>query len=44
MIQANNIEVKHKYTATKNKLLSDLRNAEIVYFSNELELNKSDIS
>ena len=28
----------------KNKLLSDLRNAEIEYFSNELELNKSAIS
>ena len=28
----------------KNKLLSDLRNDEIEYFSNELELNKSDIS
>ena len=43
-IKTNNIEVKNKYTTTKNKLLSDLRNAEIEYFSNELELNKSDIS
>ena len=43
-IKTNNIEEKNKYTTTKNKLLSDLRNAEIEYFSNELELNKSDIS
>ena len=34
----------NKYTTTKYKLLSDLRNAGIEYFSNKLELNKSDIS
>ena len=33
----------NKYTTTKYKLLSDLRNAGIEYFSNKLELNKSDI-
>ena len=32
------------YTTRKNKLLSDLKNAEIEYFSIELEMNKSDIS
>ena len=42
-IKTNSIEVKNKYTTTKNKL-SDLRKAEIEYFSYELELNKSDIS
>ena len=43
-IKTNSIEVKNKYTTTKNKLLSELRNAEIEYFGNELELSKSDIS
>ena len=43
-IKTNSIEVKNKYTTRKNKLLSDLKNAEIEYFSIELEMNKSDIS
>ena len=43
-IKTNNIEVKNKYTTSKNKLLYDIWNTEIKYFSNELELNKSDIS
>ena len=37
------INLKNEYTQKRNRLISDLRNMEIEYNSNELELNKSDI-
>ena len=38
-----NINLKNEYKQKRNRLISDLRNMEIEYYSNELELNKSDI-
>ena len=38
-----NINLKNEYKQKWNRLISDLRKMEIEYYSNELELNKSDI-
>ena len=38
-----NINLKNEYKQKRNRHISDLRNMEIEYYSNELELNKSDI-
>ena len=38
-----NLELKNEYKQKRNRLISDLRNTEITYYSNELELHKNDI-
>ena len=42
-LNPENINLKNEYKLKKNCILSDLRNMEIDYYSNELEINKSDI-
>ena len=37
------INLKNEYKLKRNRLISDLRNMEINYYSNELEINKFDI-
>ena len=38
-----NLELKNGYKQKRNRIISDLRNAEITYYSNELDLHKNDI-
>ena len=38
-----NLEMKNEYKAKRNRLISDLRNAEITYYNNELDIHKNDI-
>ena len=38
------LELRNKYKQIRNRLISDLRNAEIAYYSNELDIHKSDIN
>ena len=38
------IELNNRYKKKRNRLISDLRNAEIAYYSNELDIHKSDIN
>ena len=40
---AKNLVLKNEYKQKRNRLISDLRNAEITYYSNELDLHKNDI-
>ena len=42
-LNPENINLKNEYKLKKYFILSDLRNMEIDYYSNELEINKSDI-
>ena len=42
-LKSNNIEVLKSYRDTKRILHSSLRNAEIKYFGDQLELNSNDI-
>ena len=42
-LKSNNIEVLKSYRDTKGILHSSLRNAEIKYFGDQLELNSNDI-
>ena len=37
------INLKNEYKLKRNRLISDLRNIEIDYYSNEIEINKYDI-
>ena len=39
-----NVSLKRQYKSYKNKLTSLLRNAELAYYSDTLEINKSDHS
>ena len=43
-IQKNDIDLNTELKQKRNQLTSDLRNAEILYYSRQLELNKSDIA
>ena len=38
-----NLELKNEYKHKRSRLMSDLRNAEITYYSNELDLHKNDV-
>ena len=38
-----NLELRNECKQKRNRLISDLRNAEITYYSNELDLHKNDI-
>ena len=38
-----NLNLKNEYKQRRNRLISDLRNAEIKYFSNELDIHKNDV-
>ena len=38
----DNIELKRLYKRKRNKLISELRNTEIIYYSNQLEIHKND--
>ena len=42
-LNPENINLKNEYKLKRNCLISDLRNMEINYYSNELEINKYDI-
>ena len=42
-LNPENINLKNEYKLKKNRILSDLRNMEIDYYSNEIEINKYDI-
>ena len=42
-LNPENINLKNEYKLKRNRLISDLRNMEINYSSNELEINKFDI-
>ena len=42
-LNPENINLKNEYKHKRNRLISDLRNMEINYYSNELEINKFDI-
>ena len=42
-LNPENINLKNEYKPKRNRLISDLRNLEINYYSNELEINKFDI-
>ena len=44
VFQLENVSLKRQYRSYKNKLTSLLRNAELTYYSNKLEINKSDHS
>ena len=39
-----NKELNKTYKTSRNEIISELRNTEIKYYSNELELNKNDLS
>ena len=41
---ANNKELNKTYKSCRNEIISELRNTEIKYYSNELELHKNDLS
>ena len=38
----DNIELKRLYKRKRNQLISELRNTEIIYYSNQLEIHKND--
>ena len=38
----NDIELNKHYRRKRNKLISELRNTEIIYYSNQLEIHKND--
>ena len=38
----NNIELNRFYERKRNQLISELRNTEIIYYSNQLEIHKND--
>ena len=40
----NNKELNKTYKTSRNEIISELRNTEIKYYSNELELHKNDLS
>ena len=40
----NNKELNKTYKTCRNEIISELRNTEIKYYSNELELHKNDLS
>ena len=42
-LNPENINLKNEYKLKRNRLISDLRNMEINYYRNELEINKFDI-
>ena len=42
-VKSNNAELLESYKVTKKNLHSSLRNAEIQYYSEQLEINSSDI-
>ena len=42
-LNPENINLKNEYKLKRNRLISDLGNMEINYYSNELEINKFDI-
>ena len=42
-LNPEDINLKNEYKLKRNRLISDLRNIEIDYYSNELEINKYDI-
>ena len=44
VLEPTNVSLKIQYKSYKNKLTSLLRNAEFAYYSNKLEINKSDHS
>ena len=44
VLEPANVSLKIQYKSYKNKLTSLLRNAELAYYSNKLEINKSDHS
>ena len=39
----DNNDLKERYKRKRNRLISDLRNTEIAYYSNQLDINKDDI-
>ena len=41
VFEPENVSLKRQYRSYKNKLTSLLRNAELAYYSNKLEINKS---
>ena len=44
VFEPENVSHKRQYRSYKNKLTSLLRNAELAYYNNKLEINKSDHS
>ena len=38
-----NFNLRNEYKQRRNRLISDLRNAEIKYYSNELDIHKIDV-
>ena len=40
----NNKELNKAYKTSRNEIISELRNTEIKYYSNELELHQNDLS
>ena len=44
ILAPTNIPLREKYKKFRNSITSLLRNAEIAYISNQLEINKTDLS
>ena len=44
MRNPTNKELNKAYKTSRNEIISELRNTEIKYYSNELELHKNDLS
>ena len=42
--KTDNKELNKTYKTCRNEIISELRNTEIKYYSNELELHKNDLS